>query len=450
MNPVLRDFWATPSRFKILHGGRASSKSWDAAANVVRIARYTKVRILCTRMFQNRIEESVYNLIKAQAERFGVAREFEFQKGKIKHRITGSEFLFYGLARNTDEIKSLEGIDILWIEEAHNLTEDMWRILGPTIRKEGSEIYIIFNPKLVTDFVYQRFVVNPPKGARVQQINYVDNPFLSKTLLDDIEEVKANDLDEYNHVYLGQPLTDDDRAVIKRGWLESAVDAHIKLDIEVTGRKRLGFDVADDGDDLNAMVATHGILTTHLEKWKGLEDELLDSAKRVWRYAVDNDCSIDYDSIGVGAMAGSKFKELNSLNGENVEYRKFNAGGKVLDPEMLYMPKIKNKDHFANIKAQAWWKVADRLRATHAWVTKGIACDPSDVISLSSDLPHLEALKTELSTPHRHFDNSGKVKVESKQDLAKREIKSPNLADAFIMAHMPTKFAPDRRFTSWV
>ena len=441
MNPVLRDFWSKPSAGKILFGGRMSSKSWDAAANAVRIAQFTKVRILCTRMYQNRIEDSVYNLIKKQAYLFGVAHKFEFQKSKIICKSTGSEFLFYGLARNTDEIKSIEGIDILWIEEAHSLTEAMWLILEPTIiRNKGSECWVVFNPKLATDFVYQRFIINTPKRYIVRQINYDENPFLDPESITKIHEMRDEDYDTYAHIYLGQPLTDDDRAVIKRAWLESATDAHIKLGIETTGARRLGFDVADDGDDLNAMVASYGILTTHVEKWKGLEDELLQSATRVWNYALEHGCSIDYDSIGVGAMAGAKFKELNEIRKEKIEYRKFNAGGAVLDPKREYMPKILNKDHFSNIKAQAWWNVADRLRKTHAWITKDQPCDPNEIISLSGDLPYLEALKMELSTPHRHFDASGKVKVESKPDLAKRDIKSPNMADAFIMAHMPTKF----------
>ena len=258
MNPALHDFWLTRSRYKILAGGRASGKSWDAAAKVVRIAQFTRVRILCCRMYQNKIEESVYNLIKSQAERFGVSHMFDFQKSKIICKTTGSEFMFYGLARNTDEIKSLEGVDILWIEEAHSLTKDMWEILGPTIRKEGSEIYIVFNPRLVNDFVYQRFVVNPPQSSLVRHINYTENPFLSQTLLDDIEELKRTSPDDYRHIYLGEPLNDDDAAIIKRTWVQSAVDAHRKLGIEVSGMKRIGFDVADDGGDLNAMCAAHG------------------------------------------------------------------------------------------------------------------------------------------------------------------------------------------------
>ncbi|WP_217468825.1 phage terminase large subunit, partial [Staphylococcus aureus] len=82
-----------------------------------------------------------------------------FTKNSIKHKSTGSEFLFYGIARNLSEIKSTEGIDILWLEEAHYLTQEQWEVIEPTIRKENSEIWIIFNPNEVTDFVYQNFVV---------------------------------------------------------------------------------------------------------------------------------------------------------------------------------------------------------------------------------------------------------------------------------------------------
>ena len=441
MNPVLRKFWSQPSRYKILYGGRASSKSWDAAANTVRIARHTKVRILCTRMFQNKIEESVYNLIKSQAERFGVSHEFEFQKGKIIHKGTGSEFLFYGLARNTDEIKSLEGIDILWIEEAHALTKDMWEILGPTIRKEGSEVWVIFNPRMVTDFAYQRFVAVPPANALVHKINYTENPYLSQTLLDDIEELRRASPDDYNHIYLGEPLNDDDQAIIKRTWVQSAVDAHTKLGIEPTGLRRIGFDVADDGGDLNAMCATHGQLLYHVEEWKGLEDELLKSATRVWDRARADNASIDYDSIGVGASAGAKFKELNTTNKARIQYRSFNAGGKVLWPDREYLrgTRILNKDQFSNLKAQAWWNVANRLRMTHMWVTQGVECDPNQIISIDPGIRHREKLITELSTPHKDYDPSGKSKVESKKDLAKRDVASPNIADAFIMAYCPVK-----------
>lgn len=415
-----------------------STKSWDAAANVVRIAQFTKVRILCTRMFQNKIEESVYNLIKSQAERFGVAHKFRFLKSKIECITTGSEILFYGLARNIDEIKSLEAIDILWMEEAHALTAVMWEILEPTIiRNEGAEVWIIFNPRLANDFAYKTFVVNPPDDYIVRKINYTQNPWIPEKALIKINKMRRVSPEDYQHVYLGVPRNDDDKAIIKRTWLDSAVDAHIKLGVEVTGAHRIGFDVADDGSDLNAQVKAHGVLCEFVEKWQGMEDELLKSATRVYRKAIETGSSVDYDSIGVGAMAGSKFKELNEVNGTNMEYRQFNAGGKIIDPDKEYMPNVKNKDHFSNIKAQSWWNISSRLLKTHLWVTTGEKCDPSDIISISSNCDHLEELLSELSTPHRDFDASGKVKVESKKDLAKRDVKSPNMADAFIMAYTP-------------
>ncbi|EPO3205342.1 phage terminase large subunit, partial [Shigella flexneri] len=107
---------------------------------------------------QNKIEESVYTLLKIQIDRFGLRHRFRILNNKIINRVTGSEFVFYGLWRNIEEIKSLEGIDVLWLEEAHALTEYQWKILEPTIRKEGSECWFIFNPGLVTDFVWRNFV----------------------------------------------------------------------------------------------------------------------------------------------------------------------------------------------------------------------------------------------------------------------------------------------------
>lgn len=441
MNPALRSFWSQPSRYKVLHGGRASSKSWDAAAQVVKVSSRVCVRVLCTRMFQNKIAESVYSLIKTQIERFGLAHLYEFTQNSITCTKTGSEFLFYGLARNIDEIKSLEGVDILWIEEAQALTSYMWEILEPTIRKEGSEIWVIFNPRLANDFAYKRFVVNPPRGALVRQINYNENPFLSSTMLDTIERAKTENPDDFAHIYLGEPRGDDDKTVIKRSWLQAAIDAHITLGIEPGGLRRIGFDIADDGGDLNATVEAQGILACEMSEWKGGENELLRSCMRVYSQAVLSGSEIDFDCIGVGASAGAKFNELNEAQGRAVVAHKFNAGGGVVNPEQLWQPGITNKEFFSNAKAQAWWVVAERLRKTYAWVANGEACDPSEIISISSTLDGIDALIDELSTPYKDFTPDGRVKVESKQDLAKRGVKSPNKADAFIMAYAPRQQA---------
>src|SRR5690606_37823037 len=138
-----------------------------------------------------KIKDSVYTLIAAQIDNFK-SPGFNVMATEIKH-VNGSDFTFYGIERNTDEIKSFEGADILWIEEAHNLTAEQWKILEPTIRKESSEIWISFNPKFISDFIYQRFIINPPPNTIVRLINYTENQFLSQTMLDVIAAAKAED-----------------------------------------------------------------------------------------------------------------------------------------------------------------------------------------------------------------------------------------------------------------
>jgi phage terminase large subunit len=439
LNPALRSFWLTPARNRVLYGGRASTKSWDAAGFGTFLAQHCNIRVLCVRQFQNKIEESVYTLLKQQIGRFKLDGKFTILNNKIICDTTGSEFLFYGLWRSIDEIKSMEGIDILWIEEAHNLTEEQWEILEPTIRKEGSQIWIIFNPRLATDFAYKRFVLDPPPNTIVRKINYDENPFLSSTMLEIIEAAKAEDHEQYEHVYLGVPRDDDESAIIKRSWLLAAIDAHKTLGLEPIGHKRVGFDVADSGADKCATIYAHGFTALCSDQWKGAEDELLKSCTRVHTSARERGASVVYDSIGVGAASGAKFGELNQANKTlaPVGYTKFNAGGAVWRPEAQYSTGIKNKDMFANIKSQAWWLVADRLRNTYNAVRNGHQFSPDQLISISSDMEHIDQLIDELATPKKDYDQAGRVKVESKKDLAKREIASPNLADAFIMAFAP-------------
>lgn len=451
LNPCLQDFWLAafndkrePIRNRVLYGGRASSKSWDAAGFAIWLASNLKVRFLCARQFQNKIEESVYTLLKQTIERFGLRHQFDILDNKIRHKRTGSEFVFYGLWRHIDEIKSLEGIDICWLEEAHALTADQWKVLEPTVRKEGSQFWIIFNPQLSTDFAWRRFVVAPPPGTITRLINYTDNPFLSRTMLDVIAAAFAEDDEEATHVYLGVPRDDDDAAVIKRSWIMAAVDGHKALGINPTGASRIGFDVADSGADKNALVHARGPLATWSDLWKAREDELLKSATRARDAAADRDAELVYDSIGVGAGVGAKVNELNT-GSYKVPHLGFNAGGGVIRPDEIYThshPRKTNKDMFANAKAQAWWSVADRLRNTYNAVKNGADYDQSDMIFLSGDMPNLSLIIDELCMPKRDFDNAGKVKVESKKDLAKSTRKggaqpSPNLADAFVMAFAP-------------
>ncbi len=442
LNPNLKSFWRTRKPYKILKGGRFSSKTQDAGGMAAFLARNYKIKFLCIRQFQNRISDSVYTVVKEKIEQAGWDDEFDIGVSSIKHKVTGSEFLFYGIARNITDIKGTEGVDICWIEEAEGLTDEQWSIIDPTIRKEGSEVWLLYNPRLVSDFIESRLPSLLGDDCIIQHINYDKNPFLSSTARQKAERLKKIDFDDYQHIYMGVPRTDDDAAIIKRSWVEAAIDAHKHLDIDMTGARTVGYDVADSGEDKNAITVMNGSIALHVEEWKAPEDELAQSAKRAWS-AVGNGRMI-YDSIGVGAHVGSTLRETGIDSG----FYKFNAGGAVVNPLEEYGAGVKNGEKFENLKAQAWRDVSDRLRNTFNAINKGMEYSPSDLISISSDIPTglLEKLKTELSTPHVRYSKRGLDMVETKDELKKRDIMSPNLADSFVMAacpHLAIEDAPD-------
>lgn len=397
------------------------------------LARNYTVKFLCLRQFQDRIKDSVYTVLKQKIIAAGWEHEFDIGVSTIRHKTTGSEFLFYGIARNLADIKGIEDVDICWIEEGEGLAEDQWEVIDPTIRKEGSEIWILWNPRLQTDFVQAKLPSLLGDSCIIQHINYTDNPFLSETARLKAERLKEVDLEAYEHIYLGQPMSSDDAAVIKYSWIEAAVDAHKKLGIDLSGARAVGYDVADSGADKNACSMFDGGICNELDEWAAPEDELTQSTRRAWAHVKGG--RLIYDSIGVGAHVGSTLNEANIRTG----YFKFNAGGAIIHPEHEYAPKIKNKDKFENLKAQAWQDVADRFRNTYNAVTKGMTFPPDQLISISGEIPRakLDQLKIELSTPMKRYSKRGLDMVETKDEMAKRDIASPNLADSFIMGACP-------------
>lgn len=207
-----------PSRYKVFYGGRGGAKSWSIARALIKLAAEKPLRILCTREFQSSIGDSVYRLICDQIISAGLSAFFEITKANITSSC-GSLFIFKGLRRSIQEIKSMEGIDICWVEEAQTISNTSWEILIPTIRKEGSQIWISFNPEEETDPTYQRFVVAPPPSAIVEKVGWEDNPHLPATL--EAERLYMLDVDPeaYEHVWGGHCRTISD-AVIFRNRFE--------------------------------------------------------------------------------------------------------------------------------------------------------------------------------------------------------------------------------------
>ncbi len=204
-----------PRRYKVLHGGRGSGKSWGVARALLILARQKRLRVLCTREVQKSIKDSVHALLSDQIQSLGFGPDFQVLETEIRCTATGSVFLFGGLQQHTVEsIKSFEGCDIVWVEEAQVVSGKSWDVLIPTIRKPGSEIWVTLNPQLETDETYQRFIASPPPDAWVCEMNYSDNPWFPSVLeaerLDAKRKMKP---EKYRHIWEGKCMPAVDGAI---------------------------------------------------------------------------------------------------------------------------------------------------------------------------------------------------------------------------------------------
>lgn len=189
-------------RYKVLYGGRGGGKSMGIARALILLGYKRRIRVLCARELMNSIAESVHYILASQIEELGLEDFYTVQNATIIGR-NGTEFVFASLKHNVTKIKSYEAVDIVWVEEAQNVSKSSWSTLIPTIRKPGSEIWVSFNPDLETDETYKRFIVNPSEKACVIKMNHSDNPWFPQELRDDMEELRDRDPDEYLHVYEG-------------------------------------------------------------------------------------------------------------------------------------------------------------------------------------------------------------------------------------------------------
>lgn len=221
--PPKLEFLFKPHRYKVLYGGRGSAKSWSIARALLVIGVNKPIRVLCARETMESIAQSVHALLSKQIQELQLTEYYEVIKDEIRGK-NGTQFTFAGLKHNVNNIKSLEACDICWVEEAQTVSADSWNKLIPTIRKEKkengviveqSEIWISFNPELETDDTYQRFVVKPSDRAKVCLINWRDNPWFPDVLRDEMEELRAKDPDEYEHIYEGSTKSAVEGAVYK-------------------------------------------------------------------------------------------------------------------------------------------------------------------------------------------------------------------------------------------
>lgn len=389
--PLFDNWW----RHAVIEGGRYSLKSHTVARFLLLTARSRRVRIACLRQFQKNIADSSYQLLIDLIQQYGFS-EFVWTNDTITNTNTGSTFIFKGLDRNVETtIKSLEGIDIAWIDEAQTITLKSIRILNPTIRKPGSKIIWTLNRLTDLDPVISYFITDPPrKDVWHLEVDYriaQKNGWLSNEILYEIEQARINHPEDYAHDYLGKALAISDKNIIQTAQVIEAMGR----EVDDEGAIEVGVDVARLGGDRTVFVKRKGLKEIGRASFtKKRTTEVCDLLVNF--IGADKDVLIKIDDTGVG---GGVTDEMIA-RGYNVIPINFGA-------------KASNPDKYPNLISEAWFYLQSII----------------DQISIAND----KDLLVELSNREWKMDSKGRRGVEGKDDYKKRGFRSPDLADATIL-----------------
>lgn len=228
-----------PTPYKVMHGGRGGSKSWDMGRAMLALGANRKLFLVCGREIQRSIKDSVHKLLSEQVSALGLEHHYEVQESKIIGK-NGTEIVFVGVRNNIASIKSMEGIDIFWLTEATHVSNHTWDTLLPTVRRDapfgpfgrGSEVWIDFNPDLGSDDTYKRWVLDPPADTVVIEVNWRDNPWFPEILRKQMEEMKLKDHDNYLTVWEGKVRRSLDGAIYAKELSAAITEGRISPDIK--------------------------------------------------------------------------------------------------------------------------------------------------------------------------------------------------------------------------
>ena len=240
-----------------------------------------------------------------------------------------------------------------------------------------------------------------------------------------------------------------DGVLIPSAWVQSAIDADKKLGIDARGERFAALDVADLGKDSNAITLRDGVIIGDVRDWHGSTvEDIYGTTQKAFEYCDEWAITdIKYDSDGLGAGVRGDARVINIDRAENelpeIECVAFHGGGKVVDPDSEYVKGRTNESFFDNLKAQSWWQLRDRFKATHEAIHEGKSYNIDDLVVIRGDIEHQQRNKlvTELSQPTYKRSSRGKIQVNKAPDGTK----SPNLADSVMMAFSPSEKVKVRR-----
>ena len=394
---VFRPLLSEAHRIKFYYGGRGGGKSYAFADSLLLLGRQKKLFIACLREIQDSIKDSVYKLLCDRISSWGL-NDYKIFENKIENTITKTKFVFKGLRdQDVNNIKSLEGVDIAWIEEAQTITKKSWNILNPTIRKDGSEIWISMNREEENDPLWVLVGSKPDERTLVCKVNYYDNPFCPQELKLQAEKCKQESPEDYEHIWLGEPVRQSNYKLISSSLVR---DAFVLKMSSSTSPLVIGLDIARFGDDKTSFCFRRGRLCLGFESYSKLDNvEVANLATNIIRSQRPHRLFMDIGGQGAGVYDILKDRGFGEI------IRGVYFGEKAL-----------NEERYFNRRAEMWDEVRQWLASKPA-----------------VQLPADEELLDDLTSVNKKYDRRGRLQLEEKDEVKKRLGRSPDRGDALAL-----------------
>lgn len=385
-------------RYYLYYGGRAGGKSFAFADCLLVLGRQKKLFIACVREVQDSIKDSVYKLLQDRADYWGFS-DYVFYQDRVDNLLSGTRIIFKGLQdNNAQNIKSLEGVDICWIEEGQSISQKSWDILNPTIRKKGSQIWISMNREEENDPVWKSVGANPDDRTYVCRVNYTDNIYCPEEMKYLAEKMKKEDYDGWLHVWYGEPVQQGDLKLIGYKEVHKALENIVNLSNDVP--LVVGVDVARFGDDCTAIARRRGRKAYQIKKYAKYDNvQVANLVTRIINEEHPARVNIDVGGVGSGVV------DILMDRGYGSVIRAVNFGEKAQDEE-----------NYTNRRSEMWSRLKDWLDA-----------------ELPVSLVDCDGLSEDLTAPCKKYDRLGRLLLENKDDIKKRIGRSTDVGDALAL-----------------
>lgn len=384
-------------RNKLYYGGRAGGKSFAFADCLLLLGRESKLFVACVREVQNSIKDSVYKLLKDRAD-FYELTDYVFYEDRVENILTGTRFIFKGLKdQNSQNIKSLEGVDICWIEEGQSISKNSWDILNPTIRKPNSEIWISMNREEENDPIWKAVAAHPDDRTLVVKVNYYDNPHCPEEMKYLAEKCKQDNPDDYEHIWLGAPVNQGSTKLIA---VKDVMKAFEQKMASSTSPLVVGVDIARFGDDKTVLCFRRGRYCFDLKEYSALDTvALANLLTKVVKESNPARVFLDLGNNGAGVY------DILIDRGYGKVVRGVNFGARAI-----------NDDRYANKRAEMW-------DSANQWLKS----------ELPVQLVNNDELLDDLCSVNKQYDSKGRLQLEPKEKVKERIGRSPDKADAFVL-----------------